>query len=49
MSNLIGRTFPNAHQPDIVRSAQKDDYFKKSLYDNLYELAQHYLGTICGQ
>jgi peroxin-10 len=37
-------TFPLASQPDIVRASQKDEYFKKQLNDNLFELVQYYLG-----
>lgn len=38
--------FPPAPQPDVVRSGQKDDYYKRLLYDKYFDLSQHYLGMI---
>lgn len=38
--------FPPAPQPDIVRACQKDDYFRKTLYEQYFDLAQYYLGII---
>lgn len=37
--------FPPAPQPDIVRACQKDDYFRKTLYEQYFDLAQYYLGN----
>jgi hypothetical protein len=37
--------FPFAPQPDIVRASQKDEYYKKLLYDKYFDLVRYYLGT----
>eukprot|EP01122_Echinamoeba_exundans_P013378 TRINITY_DN5837_c0_g2_i1.p1 TRINITY_DN5837_c0_g2~~TRINITY_DN5837_c0_g2_i1.p1 ORF type:complete len:355 (-),score=39.81 TRINITY_DN5837_c0_g2_i1:147-1172(-) len=36
--------FPFAPQPDIVRASQKDEYYKKLLYDKYFDLVRYYLG-----
>lgn len=36
--------FPAAPQPDIVRSSQKDEYYKRQLNENFSEIAQYYMG-----
>lgn len=38
--------FPSAPQPDVVRSSQKDDYYKRQLYNKCFDLSQHYLGIV---
>jgi peroxin-10 len=36
--------FPLASQPDIVRASQKDEYYKRVLYDKYYEIVQRIMG-----
>ncbi len=36
--------FPQAPQPDIVRSAQKDQYYQKYLNDYVFDLVNQLLG-----
>ena len=38
--------FPLASQPDIVRASQKDEYYKRVLYDKYYEIVQRIMGTL---
>jgi hypothetical protein len=39
-------SFPRAPQPDIVRAAQKDEYYKRLLYDKYFDLVHYFLGTV---
>jgi len=38
--------FPFAPQPDIVRAAQKDEYYKRTLYERYFDIIQDYLGML---
>jgi len=40
----VSLSFPLAPQPDIVRASQKDEYFKKQLNENVFELLQYFIG-----
>jgi hypothetical protein len=37
--------FPAASQPDIVRASQKDDFYKKFLTDELFDLVNRLFGN----
>lgn len=40
-SNLF---FPFAPQPDILRATQKDEFYKRVLYERFFDLVQDFLG-----
>jgi hypothetical protein len=45
MAESSDPAFPRAPQPDIVRAAQKDEYYKRLLYDKYFDLIHYFLGA----
>lgn len=45
-SNDADIFFPFAPQPDIVRASQKDEYYKKFLYEKYFDLVRYYFGAL---